>query len=105
MSEFISEAVYRVAELAELLGATPLNKHAGCWEHQIDEEWWVAINAHGDSHRCSTGTQVPPCMMYVQFNGWPAGFVSPRGGEFAAGSLANENSFIEAVQNAKKAVA
>lgn len=35
----------------------------------------------------------------VSFNGWPAGVIDPNGGIIAAGEIANEDTFIEAVES------
>ncbi len=34
----------------------------------------------------------------LKFNGWPAGIIDPRGGIIAAGGVANEDTFIEAIE-------
>ncbi len=34
----------------------------------------------------------------LKFNGWPAGIIDPRGGIIAAGSAANEDTFITAIE-------
>jgi hypothetical protein len=94
-----------VCDLAISLGVTRINKLPGCWEHQVDEHWWVAVNGHDKPTLCSTETSVPPFSIYVVFNGWPAGIIDAGGGCLAAGALANEETFLAAIQNAKKAVA
>ena len=98
MTEFESTTFGAVILLAEKLGATPINKHPECWECQIDEQWWIAVNPHNQARECSQGVPVEPLHCYVEFNGWPAGVFSPFGGEFAAGELANEQTFVEALQ-------
>lgn len=100
MSEEIKEAFFEIVKLAERLGLSGLNKFPGCWEHQVDGQWWIALNAHKEPMTCSMGAEVPPFHAYVQFNGWPAGVIDPRGGIIAAGKVANEDTFIEALKAA-----
>lgn len=76
----ISEAYAALAELGLSLGVGNLKDHPGCWEHQIDELWWVAANGHSEPMKCSKGTEVPPFNFYVMCNGWPCGLVGPYGG-------------------------
>lgn len=87
-----------LASLAEKDGASPLNKHEGCWERQIGEHWWIAVNGHKDKVACSKGAEVPPFNCYVEFNGWPAGLFDPMNGIIAAGEAANEETFAAAIE-------
>jgi hypothetical protein len=96
----ISEAFMAVVDWSEALGAAPMNRHAGCWEHAVDERWWVAVNAHKEPVACSHGPEVPPFTCYVEFNGFPAGLINAYGGTIAAGSVANEDAFITALKAA-----
>lgn len=91
------EAFGRLVELALATGATSIKDLPGCWEHDVDGRWWVAVNAHGEPVKCSHGVEVEPFRAYVEFDGWPAGVLTPDGGEFAAGSEANEDTFIAAL--------
>jgi len=100
----IPVALDRVAQLGLTLGVHDLNKLSGCWEHQIDAKWWIALNPHRQKTRCSHGSDVPPFTLYVEFNGWPAGFVNAGGGVIAAGKLANEDAFITAIDSAIEAL-
>ena len=34
----------------------------------------------------------------IKFNGWPAGIIDPQGGIIAAGDVANEDTFIAAIE-------
>jgi len=94
----ITLAFARIAELGNRLGAGPLNKHPACWELQIDERWWIAVNGHHDMKKCSKGADVLPFHAWIEYNGWPAGMVNPRHGVIAAGAEANETTFIEALE-------
>lgn len=102
MAERIVEAMMRVVELAEKLGVTKINEMDGCWEHQVDEKWWIACNGHQETTRNSHGAEVPPFHVYVEYNGWPAGLINPRQGVIAAGEGANERTFIAALRKAAK---
>lgn len=96
----MSEAFAEVCGLALRLGARSIKDLPGCWEHQIDAQWWVALNGHNEPIKCSSGVEVPPYTMYVMYNGWPAGLISPAGGTMAAGAAANEDTFIAVVKAA-----
>lgn len=93
-------AIDKVAELSIALGVAPINNLDGCWEHQVDSHWWIALNGHKEPIKTSKGVEVEPFSCYVEFNGWPAGIFNPFGGGFAAGELANEDTFIEALEKA-----
>ena len=84
--------------LAERLGVASINKLPACWELQIDAHWWIAMNGHNYRIACSKGVEVNPFECYVEFNGFPAGSCGLNGGVIAAGSAANEDSFIAALR-------
>lgn len=96
----ISEAFSEIAELAKVLDVKDIGKLPGCWEYQIDDQWWIAVNGHSEAIECSTGSKVDPFNCYVQYNGWPAGLFDPYGGTIAAGTGANEDNFIAAIKAA-----
>lgn len=87
-----------IAEWVLALGDRNLRELSGCWERQLDEQWWIALNGHPDPVACSENVLVPEFHAYIQFNGWPAGFLAPYGGQMAAGSAANEDALIEALR-------
>jgi len=93
----------RVAELAEAFGAEGINRLPGCWEHAIDDAWWVAVNGHGTERTCSRGVTVPPYAVAIMYGCAPAGVVTPAGGWIAAGEGANEATFLAAVEQAIRA--
>ncbi len=70
----------------------------GCWESQVDDQWWFALNPHKEPMECSRKTTVPPITAYLEFNGWPAGLFDPDGGCIAAGDIANRDTFLAALQ-------
>ena len=102
MSSF-SAAFVETCELCYARGARSIQAVPGCYEMQIDDRWWAALNPHKEPIRCSkdeNGNGVPPFSVYIEFNGWPAGVITPNGGIIAAGSVANEDTYIEAVKAA-----
>lgn len=93
-----SEAYCAVVDLGLALGAQPLHRHPACWECQVDEQWRVSMNGHRNPQKTTTGHEVPPFECLVEFNGFPAGLLSPFDGVIAAGAAANEDAFITAVK-------
>ena len=93
----IKEAFGKIATLGNLLGAGPLNKWPACWEIDVDERWAIAVNGHRNTRKDSRGGDVPPYHASIWYNGWPAGLISPVQGVIAAGSEANEDNFIAAL--------
>lgn len=96
----ISEVFAKLADLAIALGITDINKLEGCWEHNVDEHWFITINGHNKTIKNSKDVEVPAYHCYVEFNGWPAGIFSPFGGAICAGKLANEDTFLDAIKKA-----
>jgi len=103
-SHGIPEAFLKICELGHALGMRNIKDLPGCWEHQVDDHWWIATNAHRESIRCSKDIEVPSCSTYIEFNGWPAGIITPAGGQIAAGEAANEDAFLAALDGALIAV-
>jgi hypothetical protein len=97
--EPISEAMSLIVELAAAIGIERICDHPGCWHHKLDDNWEFAVNGHNKP--CQFGdVTVPPFEAYVMWNGLPAGFIGVYGGVLAAGSAANEDTFIEALKEA-----
>lgn len=94
----MTEVFQEIVEMSNRLGVTKINELPGCWEIQVDERWWLAVNGHQQSIACSKGFEVAPFAAYVEFNGWPAGEVTPVGGLLAASSQANEANLIAALK-------
>lgn len=101
----IAESFYKMADLVLALGVKNINQLPGCWEHHVDKHWWIAVNAHAKAVVNSHGTTVPAFSMYIEFDGWPAGICDAGGGTIAAGALANEDTFIAALEAATRAIA
>ena len=101
MSDNVCQAFAKLCDLCIALDAAPANKHAGCWEQQVDPRWWIAFNGHPEAKKTSKGQDVDPFHCYVEYNGWPAGVFTPYGGIIAAGEGANEDTFIAAMERAE----
>ena len=96
MAMQVAECFSKVAELAIALGVEGINKLPGCWEHHVDDHWLIKVNGHTEP----VG-DIKPYEMMVWFNDWPAGIIHPiTGGVIAAGTLANEDTFIAALDAA-----
>lgn len=78
----------------------PASKYPDCAELQVDERWRIAFNGHQETRKDSQGFEVQPFCCSVWFNGWPAGVFNPVGGCIAAGTAANEDALIEAMERA-----
>lgn len=97
-TQTIPLAMAKVCELGLAVGAAPLNKREGCWECQVDQRWWLAMNGHHEDQTIATGEVVKPFTCYIKYNGWPAGVLDFGGGIIAAGEGANEDTFIAALE-------
>lgn len=91
-----------VARLAERDGVTPLNARPGCWHRKVDESWELWVNSHQEPILGGPREDIPILAFhcYVEFNGWPAGCFNPFDGWFAAGKLANQETFESALRKA-----
>jgi hypothetical protein len=87
-----------LAQLGAHVGVSGIHEMPACWEFQIDEQWFFALNGHEDERQCSKGHRVPPYNAYLEYNGWPAGIIDPFGGLIAAGAAANEDALIAAIE-------
>ena len=96
----VAEAFAKLGEIGKAFGVKNINKLPACWEFQIDEQWWVAVNAHHENRDTSEGDTVPPFHCYIKYNGWPAGLIYSSGGIIAADEDANEDTFIAAIDAA-----
>lgn len=90
-----------IAGLASALSVQRINELPGCWEHQVNSQWWFAVNGHDGPIKCSNSEEpVQPFHCYVTYNGRPAGVFNPYNGVIAAGEGANEDTFAEALESA-----
>ncbi len=90
-SDQLCTLYYLVAKLAEALGEAPIRNKV--WTHKVDDHWFIKINGHPE-----TVDGIPPYCLFVEFNGFPAGCMTPFEGSFAAGSAANEDEFIRVMK-------
>ena len=88
-----------ICELAEKDKVGPLNKLPALWVRQLDDKWLLVANGHRQSLKYNN-VAVPPFHFYVEFDGWPAGMFDAYDGCIAAGSAANEETFIAALERA-----
>lgn len=100
----VCEAFVVVCEMGVAMNIAPVNTMPGCWEHQVDDHWWIAMNGHNDEMVTSKGQKVPPFHVYAERNGWPCMLFSPAGGGgFTSPTRPEgdmEREFIEAVRAA-----
>lgn len=82
---------YAVSKLCEVLKESPIKDKV--WEHKIDDHWFIKINGHGKDME-----GIPPFHMTIEYDGFPAGILSPFEGTIVAGEAVNEDAFIEAVE-------
>jgi hypothetical protein len=100
--ETLCAAYCAVVDYALAKRVTNLIMRPGVWEDKIDAHWWIAVNPHHETLKTSTGASVQFGELYIEFNGWPAGIITPHGGPMCAGQIANEDAFIAAVQAATR---
>lgn len=81
-----------ICTIAEKSGVVPLNKLPGLWVFEA-ERWKLSLNAHQEKIG-----DVSPFTANVEFNGFPAGIISPNDGLIAAGDLANIFTLEEALR-------
>jgi hypothetical protein len=89
----LSEAFVEITELAKKLEKKGLQKYPGLWEYIIDENWKIKLNKHDEMIGA-----VPGHHCQILYRGWPKGMIARWGGWMSWGPIANENTFIEAVQ-------
>ena len=98
-----------MCDLGLKLGVKRINELPGCWEQRVDDQWWFAMNGHNEpmiarssdgASSSGEGVSVPPFHAYVEYNGWPAGMLTPYDGILAAGEGANEETFAAALESA-----
>lgn len=98
----IIEAFYLVSQLALKDGVSPLNTRTDCWVRKIDDQWTIAVNGTKAQLTCepegTMGAAIEPYHMAVWYGGWLAGLLSPYDGVLAAGSAANEETFVAALR-------
>lgn len=96
----VSEAFMAIVELGTALGIPPLCQHVGCWEHRLDDRWFIAVNGHRTPMKTAAGVEVPPFTAYVERDGWPAGLINPSGGAMVGYDGEAEDELIAALRKA-----
>lgn len=105
----VAELFEKIMDLHEALELPSVAKMPGrIWTCQLDEHWFLALN--GDIESQTLGPvlgvthpmlcPVHPFSCGVWFNGFYAGEFDYRDGVLAAGSLANEDTLIQAIEAA-----
>ncbi len=96
-----------IFKLCEKRGAIPLNKLPGCFYEKIDRSWELAVNGLKTPQKATFETEdesgsesIEPYHCHVHYNGWPAAVLHPGGGTVCAGSKANLQKLVEAVEAA-----
>jgi len=94
----------KMVQLGLLLGVRNIKDFEGAWVQKVDEQWTFAINGKDETLEVrpdeTMGARLKFGHAAIWFNGWLAGIITPYGGEFAAGSAANEDTFIAALDAA-----
>jgi hypothetical protein len=106
-TEALSTTFMAIAEYALATGAAPIKDKL--WHVKLDKSWEFVVNGFMEEKetgpfgqsRCSH--KIGPAECYIEFNGWPAGIINPYRGSFAAGELANEQTFCEALKRGRAA--
>lgn len=92
----VSGSFVAMMHMAERLGVKDMHRMKRCWELQVDEHWWIAVNGKPIAIKCSKGQEISPYHMYVEYDGNVAGLVNVKLGKFVAYKDANEKAFIDA---------
>ncbi len=104
MTDQASITFAQIMELAIRLGATDLYKLDGAWIHKLDENWTIALNGHKTKQKTHPENcilcDIPPFNAAIWWNGFLAGLLSFGGGTIAAGTEANEDAFLTAINKA-----
>ena len=94
MEHPISEAFAKLCSLALQRGFKDLAAIDGCFEHDVDADWHITLNAHNEMRADSQGCPVQPFNMVVTHNDFPVGVIGPGGGALLEGA---EADFIAAL--------
>jgi hypothetical protein len=97
----LPEVLVKASGLMLALGFRNICNLTGCAEHQIDENWWIAVNGHREPTKCSKGATVPPFSVFVFWNDFPAGVVDAGGGAII-GTGDGEEKLIAAIDEATR---
>ena len=104
----MNEAYIKACTFINIIAGKSLLEMSGKrWAGNIDKNWIIAVHANRDREvefkpKGTMGGKAEFGIMLVWFNGWLAGMLDPGGGVIAAGELANEDTFIEAIDKKLK---
>lgn len=98
----LAEAYVRLCAMSLSLKGGCIGDIDGCWEHKINDAWWVAANGHTVEMECSRGVTVPPFHFYVVHRGWPAALIGPYGGPIIGDDGTLEDDLIQVALAATK---
>lgn len=96
--EGIAELFAAIVAYGAKKGITRINTMPCCWEFEPTPGWFIAVNGHAEKRPLiDKDVMVEPFTAYVEWHGFPAGIITPRGGILAAGSEANEEALLKAL--------
>jgi len=102
MERPLSVVFMKIVELHEALQLPAINRMPGGFHVYEFGPWQVAVNAN--PHEAIIAVKqwgpctIPSMNAAIFFNGWLAGIITPFGGTLAAGSEANEDKLIAALE-------
>lgn len=94
----MTEAYSCVVDLGLALGLRNVGQMNKCWEHQVDDDWWIALNPKPEPIKCSKDIEVPGGNIWIEYRGFPAGIIGFNDGRMVGDGT--EDKFIEAVRAA-----
>ncbi len=104
MPEGFNTIMAKIAELAAALNVHDIDQLEGCWIHQINPRWTIAVNGHSQNTDAKPKgmptMHVKPFEAAIWYNGWPAGEVWANGGIIAYGAYANEEALLATLEQA-----
>lgn len=101
-TESVSVLFDLIAQLCIGVGEAPIKDKV--WTFKVDDAWRFAVNGKREpldiaaADGCMGYPDLKPYSCVVWYNGWLAGTFDPYGGIIAAGTCANEGTFIEALK-------
>jgi hypothetical protein len=94
----VSLAMAAVGRLHKRLGLDPISELPGCWEVQVDDRWWFAVNGLRYDAPCSRDILVPPKHLVVTWRQFPVATCSRYSGDWVNRPGVTEDDFIAAVR-------
>jgi hypothetical protein len=94
----VSLAMAAVGALHRHLDLEPVSTLPGCWEVQVDRDWWFAVNGLSYDAPCSRDIMVPPKHLVVTWRQFPVATCSRYNGDWVNRPGVTEDAFIKAVK-------